>query len=53
MIGRFDYDILNDLSEGKGLNQIQRVFNILISELTDYLKLQSLYQDIIIKLHNK
>jgi len=46
----FDYKILEDLSNGKILSQIQNVFNTFISELTEFLKLQSLYQEIIIKL---
>ena len=50
MIVHFDYEILEELSKGKGLNQIQNVFNTLISELIDYLKLQPLYQNVIVKL---
>ncbi|MFX1555061.1 MAG: hypothetical protein ACFFBV_14135, partial [Promethearchaeota archaeon] len=53
MLGYIVYETLEDLSRGKGLSQIQNVFNILNSELADYLKLQPLYQEIIIKLLNK
>jgi len=50
MSGHFDYETLEELSKGKGLSQIQYVFNTVISELADFLKLQSLYQDINIEL---
>ena len=36
---QIDYEVLEELSKGEGLNQIQNVFVSLISELIDYLKL--------------
>jgi len=50
MSGHFNYKILEELSIGKGLSQIQYVFNSLVSKLIDYLNLQPLYKEIIIKL---
>ncbi|MFX0035050.1 MAG: hypothetical protein ACFE9I_05345 [Candidatus Hermodarchaeota archaeon] len=50
MSGYFDYKGLEELSKGKGLTQIQYVFNILISELADHLKLEPIYQNILIEL---
>jgi hypothetical protein len=49
----FDFKILEEFSNGKELGQIQYVFNSIVSELTDYLKLQPLYKEIIIKLVDK
>jgi hypothetical protein len=49
----FNYAILEDLSKGIGLNQIQHVFNTFISNLADYLLLEPLYQEIIIKTLDK
>lgn len=49
MFEHFEYITLDELSNGKGINQIQYVFNSIISELTEYLKLQPLYEEIIIK----
>jgi len=50
MLGQFDYEILEEISKGKELSQIGNIFNAFISELTDYLKLDPLYHDIIIKI---
>ncbi|MFX0024844.1 MAG: hypothetical protein ACFE8M_00395 [Candidatus Hermodarchaeota archaeon] len=47
---QLEYEILEFLSKGKILNQTQYVFNKMISEIVDYLKLQPLYRDIILKL---
>ena len=52
MLRHFDYVILEELSLGKGLSQLQNVFNTFINELEDYLKLQPLYPNIIIKLRD-
>ena len=49
----FDYRTFEDLSKGKGSNQIQYILNTIISELSDYLTLQPLIQNIIIKLCEK
>ena len=53
MPAHFDYESLEDLSKGKGLNQVQHIFNILISELGDFLNLEPIYQDITIKVNFK
>ncbi|MFX1313272.1 MAG: hypothetical protein ACFFHD_11760 [Promethearchaeota archaeon] len=50
MIGNFDYITLEELSKGKGLSQIQHIFDSLISDLRDYLKLEPIYLSMIIKL---
>ncbi len=47
---QIDYEVLEELSKGEGLNQLQNIFVSLISELIDYLKLNPLYQDIKIML---
>jgi len=52
MLSHFEYAILEELSLGKGLSQLQNVFNTFINELEDYLKLQPLYPNIIIKLRD-
>jgi len=45
-----DYEILEELSNEKGLSQIQYIFDNLISELGGFLNLEPVYQDITIKL---
>jgi len=51
MLKYFDYQILEELSNGKELSRIQLIFDTFISEVSNYLKLTPLYKDIIIKLH--
>jgi hypothetical protein len=53
MLGYIDYETLEELSKGKGLNKIQKVFNAFIYKLADYLKIEPLYQKIEIKLLGK
>jgi len=50
MFPYFDQEILEELSERKELSQIQIVFNKIVYDLTDYLELEPLYQEIKIKL---
>ncbi|MFX1589467.1 MAG: hypothetical protein ACFFC1_15045, partial [Promethearchaeota archaeon] len=50
---QFDYNSLEELSDGKGLDQIQNVFNNLISEILDFLKLKPLYERIFLELNVK
>jgi len=50
MLRHFDYETLEELSKGRGLSQIQSIFNTFISELGVYLRLKPIYQDMIIKL---
>jgi len=50
MLGYINYKNLEKLSKGKVLNQLQNIFDTIISELADYLKLEPLYQDIKIKM---
>ncbi|MFX1494044.1 MAG: hypothetical protein ACFFBZ_07160 [Promethearchaeota archaeon] len=47
---QFDYNSLEELSDGKGLDQIENVFNNLISEILDFLKLKPLYENIFLEL---
>jgi len=53
MLGNIVYVTLEELSEGKGLSQLQHVFNSIISERGEYLQLESLYKEIIIELVGK
>ena len=53
MLGNIVYETLEELSKRKGLDQIQNIFSILISELEDYLELDPLFQEIIVKLNEK
>jgi len=50
---QIDYEILEELSKGKALNQIQNIFVTLLSELIDYLKLRPLHKNYVIKLISK
>lgn len=53
MLGNTVFLTLEELSKGKELVRLQHVFDSIISELREYLQLEPLYKEIIIKLVGK
>ena len=46
-------ETLEGLSEGKGVDQLQRIFNGIISELSEFLDVAPLYDELIVELGDK
>jgi hypothetical protein len=46
---QIDYETLQNLSNGGGLNQIQNIFNTILFEIINYLNLNPLYKNVVIR----